>query len=144
VLPDGSFFPPRHCAFSWGRASAPTGVAPEALEECVHSYKVFSQRASGVRGVCFNWPRRYFSRPRWWMRAYRHLPTFGRVPCYQGILMAVPDKNVSLHMYHGGSKPMRRPSWLSTPKAHDGRSQNLVQILVFCFLFAVFFSHLPI
>jgi hypothetical protein len=40
------------------------GVALEALEECVHSYKVFSQRAAGVRGVCFSRPRRYFSRPR--------------------------------------------------------------------------------
>jgi hypothetical protein len=28
---DGTFFPPGCCAVPWGRASAPAGVAPEAL-----------------------------------------------------------------------------------------------------------------
>jgi hypothetical protein len=49
VLPDGTFFPPGRCVVPWGRASAPAGVAPEALEECVHSCKAFPQRA--VEGV---------------------------------------------------------------------------------------------
>ena len=31
-------FPP------WGRVSAPTGVAPEALEECLHSSKGYKRR----------------------------------------------------------------------------------------------------
>jgi hypothetical protein len=43
MLADGTFFPPGCCAIPWGRASGPTGLAPEALEECVYSFKVFSQ-----------------------------------------------------------------------------------------------------
>ena len=44
TLADGTFFPPDCCAIPWGRASGPAGLAPEALEECVYSFKVFSQR----------------------------------------------------------------------------------------------------
>jgi hypothetical protein len=33
MLADGTSFPPRCCAVPWGRASAPAGVAPEALQE---------------------------------------------------------------------------------------------------------------
>jgi hypothetical protein len=36
----GPFFPLSMCNVLWGRASTPAGVAPEALEECVHSCKV--------------------------------------------------------------------------------------------------------
>jgi hypothetical protein len=36
-----TLFPSGCCDIPWGRASAPAGVAPEALEECVHSSKVF-------------------------------------------------------------------------------------------------------
>jgi hypothetical protein len=43
MLADGTFFPPRCCAVPWGRASAPAGVAPEALQERGCSCKVFSQ-----------------------------------------------------------------------------------------------------
>jgi hypothetical protein len=42
TLADGTFFPPGHHAIPWGRASGPAGLAPEALEECVYSFKVFS------------------------------------------------------------------------------------------------------
>jgi hypothetical protein len=49
---DGTFFLPSCCAIPWGCASAPTGVAPDALEECEYSCKVFSQRIASVRGVC--------------------------------------------------------------------------------------------
>jgi hypothetical protein len=35
--------PPGCCAVPWGRASAPAGVAPEALQERGCSYKVFLQ-----------------------------------------------------------------------------------------------------
>jgi hypothetical protein len=31
MLADGTSFPPGCCAVPWGRASAPAGVAPEAL-----------------------------------------------------------------------------------------------------------------
>jgi hypothetical protein len=43
TLTDGTFFLPGCYAVLWGRASAPTGVAPEALQECGCSCKVFSQ-----------------------------------------------------------------------------------------------------
>jgi hypothetical protein len=43
MLVDGTFFPPRCCAVPWGRASAPAGVVPEALQERGCSCKVFSQ-----------------------------------------------------------------------------------------------------
>jgi len=35
-------FPP------WGRVSAPAGVAPEALEECLHSFKGYKRRLAGL------------------------------------------------------------------------------------------------
>jgi hypothetical protein len=41
VLANGTFFPPDCCAVSWGHASAPVGVSPEALEERECSCKVF-------------------------------------------------------------------------------------------------------
>jgi hypothetical protein len=43
---DGTLFPPGCRAIPWGRASGPAGLAPEALEECVHSFKVFSAALS--------------------------------------------------------------------------------------------------
>jgi hypothetical protein len=43
MLADGTFFPHGCCAISWGRASTPAGVAPEALQERGCSCKVFSQ-----------------------------------------------------------------------------------------------------
>ena len=49
TLADGTFFPPDCRAIPWGRASRPAGLAPEALEECVYSFKVFSQRRHCAR-----------------------------------------------------------------------------------------------
>jgi hypothetical protein len=49
MLADGTFFPPDCCAIPWGRASGPAGLAPEALEECVDSFKVSSQRRHCAR-----------------------------------------------------------------------------------------------
>jgi hypothetical protein len=43
TLADVTFFPPVCYAIPWGCASGPAGLAPEALEECVYSFKVFSQ-----------------------------------------------------------------------------------------------------
>jgi hypothetical protein len=42
-LADGTFFPPVCCVVPWGRASAPAGVAPEALQKRGCSCKVFRQ-----------------------------------------------------------------------------------------------------
>jgi hypothetical protein len=63
MLADGTLFPSGCCVVPWGRASAPAGVAPEALQERGCSCKVFSQSAD-VRGVSFSRRRQYFSRPR--------------------------------------------------------------------------------
>jgi hypothetical protein len=41
TLADGTFFPPGCSAVLWGRASAPAGIAPEALQERGCSCKVF-------------------------------------------------------------------------------------------------------
>jgi hypothetical protein len=49
TLADGTFFHPGCCAIPWGCASGPAGLAPEALEECVYSFKVFPQRRHCVR-----------------------------------------------------------------------------------------------
>jgi hypothetical protein len=49
MLADGMFFPPGCCAVPWGRASAPAGVALEALQECGYSCKSFSQVCQCVR-----------------------------------------------------------------------------------------------
>jgi hypothetical protein len=49
TLADGTFFPPNCCDIPWGRASGLAGLAPEALEECVDSFKVFSQRRHCAR-----------------------------------------------------------------------------------------------
>jgi hypothetical protein len=46
MLADGTFFPPGCRVVPWGRASAPVGVAPEALQERGCSCKVFSQSLS--------------------------------------------------------------------------------------------------
>jgi hypothetical protein len=43
TLADGTFFPLVARAVPWGRASGPAGLAPEALQECGCSCKVFSQ-----------------------------------------------------------------------------------------------------
>jgi hypothetical protein len=46
TLADGALFPPGCCPVPWGRASAPAGVAPEALQERGCFCKVFPQRLS--------------------------------------------------------------------------------------------------
>jgi hypothetical protein len=58
-------------SFRGGRASAPAGVAPEALEEQGCSYKVFPQCFVSVRGVSFSRPQ----------RCRAHVPTFVCVRC---------------------------------------------------------------
>jgi hypothetical protein len=42
MLTDGTLFPSGCRTIPWGRASGPASLAPEALEECVYSFKVFS------------------------------------------------------------------------------------------------------
>jgi hypothetical protein len=78
VLSNGTFFPPVCCAIPWGRASAPAGVAPEALEECEYSCKVFPRCIASVRGVCFSQTRQCFSWPR---RCHAHVSAFACVRC---------------------------------------------------------------
>jgi hypothetical protein len=46
TLADGTFFPPGCCAITWGCASGSAGLAHEALEECVYSFKVFFTASS--------------------------------------------------------------------------------------------------
>jgi hypothetical protein len=41
TLANGMFFPPGCCDVPWGRASAPAGVTPEALQERGRSCNVF-------------------------------------------------------------------------------------------------------
>jgi hypothetical protein len=43
MIADGTSFPPGCCAISWGRASAPAGVSPEALQASGCSCRVFLQ-----------------------------------------------------------------------------------------------------
>ena len=56
----------------WGRVSAPAGVAPKAMEECLHSSRGYKRRPawlidwgdcpasfSAGLGVPFSWPRRF-------------------------------------------------------------------------------------
>jgi hypothetical protein len=78
MLADGTFFPPGCCAVPWGRSSAPTSVAPEALHERGCSCKVLSQCLVSVRGVSFSRHRQCFSRPRW---CHTHVLTFACVRC---------------------------------------------------------------
>jgi hypothetical protein len=54
TLVDGMFFPPSCCTVLWRRASAPAGVAPEALQEHGCSYKVFHAMFVGVRDLSFS------------------------------------------------------------------------------------------
>jgi hypothetical protein len=80
TLANKTFFPPGCCAVPWGRASGPAGLAPEALEECVYSFKVFPQRPSlcavlvsvGIGDVSAGLGGA--------MRTYRHLSAFGAYP----------------------------------------------------------------
>jgi hypothetical protein len=53
TLTDGTFFLPGGYAVPWGCASAPTGVAPEALQERGCSYKVFLYRVCQCARCCF-------------------------------------------------------------------------------------------
>jgi hypothetical protein len=43
MLADGTFSPLVAGVIPWGRASGPAGLAPEALQECRCSCKIFSQ-----------------------------------------------------------------------------------------------------
>jgi hypothetical protein len=49
ALADRTSFRPGCYVVPWGRASGPAGLAPEALEECAYSFKVFSQRCRCAR-----------------------------------------------------------------------------------------------
>jgi hypothetical protein len=81
VLADGTFSPLVADAISWGCASGPAGLAPEALQERGRSCKGFYTVFTDVRGVSFNRHRQYSSRPRW-CRA--HIPGIICVRCALG------------------------------------------------------------
>jgi hypothetical protein len=81
MLADGTFFPLVADATPWGCASGPAGLAPEALQECGCSCKVFYTGSTGVRGVSFIQRRRYSSRP--W-RYHTHVPGIVCVRCTLG------------------------------------------------------------
>jgi hypothetical protein len=80
MLANRTFFPPSCCVVSWGCASAPAGVAPEALQERGCSYKVLSQCLSmcevlilvGIISVSAG-----FSGA---IRTYQHSSAFGAYP----------------------------------------------------------------
>jgi hypothetical protein len=80
MLADGTFFPPGCCVVLWGRASAPAGVAPKALQERGCSCKVFPQRlpvcevlvSAGIGSVSAGLGGA--------MRTYRHSCAFGAYP----------------------------------------------------------------
>jgi hypothetical protein len=106
VLPGGTFFPLDCCAIPWGCASAPTGVAPEALEKCAYSCKVFPQRAASVRGVGFG-------RPRW---CHAHVSAFAYVRCMSRRCSYALSPRAWAHSRQSGRAlrlvhtPLRRPS----------------------------------
>jgi hypothetical protein len=81
TLADGTFFPLVVDAISWGRASGPAGLAPEALQERGCSCNGFYIGFIGVRGVSFNRHRQYSSRPR---RCRAHIPGIICVRCAPG------------------------------------------------------------
>jgi hypothetical protein len=80
MLADGTIFPPGCCAVLWGRASAPAGVAPEALQGRGCSCKVLFIELSlcevlvsaGVGNVSAGLGGA--------MCTYRHLSAFGAYP----------------------------------------------------------------
>jgi hypothetical protein len=80
TLTDGTCFPSGCCDVPWGRASAPTGVAPKALQERGCSCKVFLQRLSvcevlvsaGIDSVSASLDGA--------MRTYRHSSALGAYP----------------------------------------------------------------
>jgi hypothetical protein len=71
MLADGTFFPLVADAIPWGRASGPSGLAPEALQERGCSCKGFYTGSTCVRGVSFSQHRQYSSWPR---RCHTHVP----------------------------------------------------------------------
>jgi hypothetical protein len=81
MLADGTFSPLFADAILWGRASGPTGLAREALQERGCSCKGFYAGSTDVWGVSFNRHRQYSSRPRW-CRA--HIPGIICVRCALG------------------------------------------------------------
>jgi hypothetical protein len=68
-------------AIPWGRASGPTGLGPEALQEHGFSCKVFYTGFVSVRGVSFSRHRQYSSRPRRW---HAHVSGIVYVRCTLG------------------------------------------------------------
>jgi hypothetical protein len=100
TLADRTFFPPGCCAVSWGRARGPAGLAPEALEECVNSFKVFFAAlllcevlvSAGIGDVSAGLDGA--------MRTYRHLSAFG---AYPGGVVGVLDRQT----YQGGTRGSR-------------------------------------
>jgi hypothetical protein len=83
TLADGTFFPLVVDAIPLGRASGPTGLAPEALQDRGCSCKGFYIGFTSVWGVSFNRHRQYSSRPR---RCRAHVP---RIICVQCVLGGV-------------------------------------------------------
>jgi hypothetical protein len=113
TLADGTFFPPGCYAVPWGHASAPTGVAPEALQERGCTCKVFSATFFSVRGVSFSRRQRCFSRPR---RCRAHVSTPVCVRCISRRCSRASSPRAWAHSRRSGRalrlvcKPLRRPS----------------------------------
>jgi hypothetical protein len=81
MLVDGTFLPLVAGAISWGRATGPVGLAPEALQERGCSCKGFYTGSADVRGVSFSRHWQYSSRPRW---CHTHVSGIARVRCALG------------------------------------------------------------
>jgi hypothetical protein len=80
ALVDGTFFPPGCCVVSWGGATAPAGVASEALQERGCSCKVFPQRSSTCEMLVSADIGSVSAGLGGAMRMYRHSPAFSAYP----------------------------------------------------------------
>jgi hypothetical protein len=80
TLADGTFFPPGCCVVPWGRASAPAGVAPEALQGRGCFCKVFLQCLSACEVLVSAGISSVSAGLGDATRTYRHSPAFGAYP----------------------------------------------------------------
>jgi hypothetical protein len=65
TLADGTFFPPGCLCYSVGPRKRTCGSSPRSLTGAWVLLQGLFRSVVTVRGVCFSWPRRCFSRPRW-------------------------------------------------------------------------------
>jgi hypothetical protein len=114
MFPIRTFFPSGRCDVPWGRTSALAGVAPEALEEGVHSCKVFCVELSVLEAFALADLSVISAGLGNAMHAYWHLLTIGHIqkvwpfdePLSLGPLRAIGAS--SLTCLCAPSPPLRR------------------------------------